>query len=97
MLFDFANTTNVITAHKPHVTKMLKDNLRENKNRIPHEYVPGNMVRINLSADKDKRSKMSPATIGPFKVVATRPNGTVTIDRGKFLDLINIRRLLPDK
>ncbi|KAF0731356.1 hypothetical protein Ae201684_011419 [Aphanomyces euteiches] len=97
MLFDFANTTNVITAHKRHVTKMLKDNLRENKNRIPHEYVPGDMVRINLSADKDKRSKMSPATTGPFKVVATRPNGTVTIDRGKFLELINIRRLLPVK
>ena len=70
------------------------DNATENDSRIDHEYKPGDQVRIHFHND-DPRSKLLPATIGPFEVIATRSNGIVTINRGKFAENISIRRLLP--
>ncbi|CAK4537492.1 unnamed protein product, partial [Aphanomyces euteiches] len=54
---------------------------------------PNDLVMIDLS--RKIQGKMLPAPMGPFPVVAVRPNGTVLIDRGRYIETINIRRLIP--
>jgi hypothetical protein len=93
MFFDFAHSTDWLMVHQKNIERIKKDNTRENQSRIAHNYQPGDKVRINMSTTL--QSKLSPASIGPFEIVAVRPNGIVIIDRGKFLESISIRRLLP--
>ena len=73
--------------------RMLKDNIRENRNRIPHHYAIGDLVLIR---NDDIKSKLSKPTQGPFTITALHQNTSiVTIDRHGYLETISIRRLIP--
>jgi hypothetical protein len=78
-------------AEKHHKT-ILKDNARENKRRIPHNYRVNDQVYITSS---DVQRKLA-AKKGPFKIVKVNTNGTVAIQRSPtVVETINIRRLHP--
>lgn len=71
-------------------------NKQENKSRINKQYVPGDRVLIVLDHDEHRsQPKLNQPTKGPFTITATNNNGTVTINRGQFLETINIHRLKP--
>jgi len=66
------------------------------KSRITKQYLPGDQVLIVLDPD-ERRShpKMSKPTKGPYAITRIHTNGTVDINRGNFIETINIRRLKP--
>jgi hypothetical protein len=70
--------------------------LKRKTNRITKQYVPGNKVLIVLDTDERRgQPKLSQPTKGPFTITAVHNNGTVNINRGRFIETINIRRLKP--
>jgi len=68
----------------------------ENRGRINKQYAPGDQVLIVMDAD-ERRShpKMNALTKGPYTVTRVYTNGTVQLNRGNFMETINIRRLKP--
>jgi len=69
---------------------------KENKSRINKQYVPGDKVLIVLDTDERRgQPKLSQPTKGPFTITTVHNNGTVSINRGRFIETINIRRLKP--
>ena len=63
-----------------------------NRRRISHDYQPGDRV-LELAY---KPNKFDPRATGPYEVIATHVNGTVTIRRSAHVtERINIRRLRP--
>ena len=76
--------------------RMQKDNARENKQRRPFKYAPGQPVLVL----RDKKfgevvPKLAPRTMGPYTVVRVFNNGTVSIQKRGFVERIHIRRLIP--
>ena len=72
----------------------IANNKKENKNRIPHEYKPGDLVLIvQKSYERKKKAKLSSPTEGPFQITRTYNNGNVQIDRGNYQEDISIRRI----
>ncbi len=71
---------------------MVKNNDRENRNRIEHSYKPGDKVLVTKPGIIPKLS--APRT-GPHEVLAVYLNGTVQIKRGVIHERVNIRRLTP--
>jgi hypothetical protein len=69
-----------------------KSNMRENSNRIAHEYHRGDRVLLTTPGILPKLN--SPRT-GPYDVVEVHNNGTVTIRKGPVQQRVNIRRILP--
>jgi hypothetical protein len=67
---------------------------RENSKRLSHRYRVGDRVLIRNDMDGQPRPKMKSPTSGPF--VITRVIGlTLEINRGRYLEKINIRRVQP--
>jgi hypothetical protein len=71
-------------------------NITENKSRLPKQYSPGDHVLIILDADERRsQPKMNAPTKGPFTITRVHTNGAVDINRGGFVETINIRRIKP--
>jgi transposase InsO family protein len=68
---------------------------RENAKRLPHRYHVGDRVLIRHDMDGQPRAKMKRLTSGPYKVTTTVRGSTIEIDRGKYLEKVNVRRLQP--
>ena len=68
-----------------------KDNIRENRTRIPHEYKVGDQVLMN----DNQAYKYEPQRRGPYQILQVNNNGTVRIQRGAVQDTVNIRQLRP--
>ena len=68
-----------------------KDNIRENRTRIPHEYQVGDQVLMN----DNQAYKYEPQRKGPYQILQVNDNGTVRIQRGATEDTVNIRQLRP--
>ncbi len=71
---------------------MEKNNERENKSRINHEYKKGDKVLLSTPGIVPKLS--APRT-RPHEVLGVYPNGTVLLRRGVVRERVNIRRLTP--
>jgi hypothetical protein len=69
-----------------------KNNARENKGRVEHEYHPGDKAYIQK--ERDIR-KLSAPREGPFTITAVYNNGTVDLKQGAVTERVNIRRLTP--
>jgi len=72
--------------------QILKDNLRENKTRLPHQYKVGDQVVLT---NPGIIPKMSLPRKGPYEIIRIHTNGTVHIKRGPIEQRVNIRRLTP--
>ena len=71
---------------------IIKNNIRENKSRIYHEYKAGDKVLLTKPGIVRKLS--APRT-GPHEVLGVYPNGTVLLQRGVIQERVNIRRITP--
>jgi hypothetical protein len=67
------------------------NNARENAKRIPHKYSAGDKVMLHLGTENKYEQPYS----GPHKIIATYPNGTVTLQVGPVHKRLNIRRIHP--
>ena len=80
-----------ITARKQR--KIDENCARENRKRLRHEYKLGDQVTLDI---KRLIPKLQIPKEGPFDVVQTHDNGTVTIKRAPYTeDRVNIRRCNP--
>ena len=96
MIFRRAVQIDWDTIHQERHKSAAASNKQENKSRIDRQYVPGDKVLIVLDPDECRsQPKLNQPTKGPFTITETHNNGTVTINRGRFLETINIRRLKP--
>ena len=68
--------------------------IRENKNRIDHDYRVGDYVMIKLDRMEQKRKLNAPYT-GSYRLLKIYNKGTVKIKREVYEENINIRRLKP--
>ena len=79
-----------VTKQREH---LVNENLmRENKKRRRHDYA----VDHRVLKKRHNPTKLGPRTTGPYRVVQTHVNGTVTIElRHGVTERINIRRIIP--
>eukprot|EP00951_Prasinocladus_malaysianus_P035488 scaffold366199_cov15-Prasinocladus_malaysianus.AAC.1 len=71
-----------------------KNNARENKSRVWHEYKPGDKVLYIIPR---KQAKLRSPRSGPHRVCKVNNNGTCDIQRGAVTENVNIRHLVPFK
>eukprot|EP00644_Phytophthora_capsici_P010708 jgi/Phyca11/104757/e_gw1.9.811.1 len=95
MLFDVKHTTNWDEQYQRKVAQVAKNNKRENDKRREWIYAPGD--KVLLRNDAGPQAKMSPLFSGPYEVVAVRTNGTLVLDKGKYMETVHIRRIVPFK
>jgi hypothetical protein len=67
------------------------NNARENMKRREHDYAIGEKILIT----KADFNKMEPSREGPYAITRVHANGTVTIQKGRALQRINIRQCMP--
>ncbi|POM62629.1 Pol protein [Phytophthora palmivora] len=75
--------------------QVAKNNTRENSKRRTWTYAPGDNVL--LQNDAGSQAKMTPLFNGSYKAVAVRTNGTLVLDKGKYMETVHIRRVVPFK
>jgi hypothetical protein len=70
----------------------IKNNAKENKRRIAYKYeVGGKVLLLNKRLDPKLKLKQ-----GPFKIVGVNSkNGTLHIQRGQYVEAINMRLVRP--
>jgi hypothetical protein len=96
MLFHQAVKVNWAATSKERQRLVAASNEKENKGRINKQYTPGDQVLIIMDADEHRsHPKMNAPTKGPYTVTQVHTNGTVQINRGSFMETINIRHLKP--
>ena len=72
--------------------QIIKNNIRENKNRIDHVYKIGDRILIkNQQSSKYAQQAYS----GPYRITAVNPNGTVNVKKGVVEEPWNIRNIYP--
>ena len=81
-----------ITKRREH---LINENLmRENKRRRRFDYMPDQKILKKIYKPK----KLGPRTSGPYKILHTHVNGTLTIElKPGVTERINIRRVIPYK
>ena len=93
MLFNSASVVDwrvVATAKQSQVNI---DNVRENAKWVTHEYAIGDQVCVEMTGIY---CKLDYRRQGPYRITEVFTNGTFQVQRGKFNERINIRRLKPD-
>jgi hypothetical protein len=96
MLFRRAVSIDWTHVSKVRATQATASNIKENKSRLPLQYATGDKVLIILDADERRdRPKLDRPTKGPFTITNVHDNGTVKINRGRYTETINIRRVKP--
>jgi hypothetical protein len=73
--------------------KLISNNKRDNASRIIHDYKVGDKILLKKPG-KHLRKLKAPRT-GPHTLAAIYNNGTVSIQKGKVNERVNIRRLFP--
>ena len=69
-----------------------RNNQRENKKRIQHEYKEGDKILLKVPGITRKHGKKRQ---GPYTIERVFDNGTLRIRRGAITERINMRRVLP--
>ena len=92
MIFNLSTVVDwkAITARKQ--AQVDRDNLRENANRVSHDYAIGDQVYVKIDGIK---RKLDNKKRGPYRITQIHTNGTVRIQKGNVNERINIRRLEP--
>ena len=80
------------TIHQRKQDEMNRNNERENKNRLAHNYKVGDKVLLKFPKKQRKHRKIRE---GPYTIERVNTNGTIRIRRGHISDLVNIRRVTP--
>ena len=98
MIFNFKMRTDWEKVARKRDRMAETDNIRENNRRKPYEYQEGEKVLI-VRKHYERTGKICDApTEGPFKVISTNAGiGVVEIQRGRYTERVNVRRLKPYK
>ena len=93
MILNIRHTANwkLIKDRKQQIIK--KNNLCENRTRIPHTCCLGEKVLLH----RDGQNKYERPWDGPYKILQVNTNGTVRLRIGAVADTVNIRRIHPYK
>jgi hypothetical protein len=93
MIYNVQHTANweYIRSRKQKLIK--KNNINENKHRIPHTYNVGDKVMLR----KGSENKYGQPYSGPHSILQVNMNGTVRLQLGAITDTINICRTGPYK
>jgi hypothetical protein len=96
MLFHCAVSIDWAHVHTVKTNQATASNIKENKSCYDFNYAPGNKILIILDADECRdQPKLDRPTKGPFTITKVHDNGTITINRGRYTETINIRRVKP--
>ena len=89
MVFNLSTVVDwkAITARKQ--AQVDRDNLRENANRVSHDYAIGDQVHVKVDGIKRKLDNKT------YRIMQVHTNGTVRTQKGNVNERINIRRLEP--
>ena len=68
-----------------------KNNAKENKKRVEHDYKIGERVLI-FSPDPNK---MEQPRKGPYNIIQVHTNGTVTLQKENVTEQYNVRQIVP--
>ena len=92
MLFNMKKVINwrLITENKR--KQIVRDNIRENTERIPYQYQVGDEV---LRIKRGVQRKYSKSKSNPYRIKKVHTNGTVTIAQGGKHQTISIRNIKP--
>ena len=94
MIFDFKIRANWEAIEKRRLEIAQRNNVRENRNRIAHDYKRND--KILLANDGNERRKIGDAPfLGPYVIEHVYDNGTVRIKRNRYSETVNIRRIKP--
>ena len=94
MIFDFSVRADWEAIEKRRLRIAERNNARENSKRRPHEYKIGEKILL-ANDGENKRKVGDPAFLGPYKIERVNKNGTVKINRERYLETVNIRRIKP--
>ena len=72
--------------------EIYRNNVRENKGRVPHTYKKGD--KVLLRKEGILRKLASPRE-GPYEITRVYDNGTIQIQKGVISERVNIRRVTP--
>lgn len=95
MLFDIPYIADWDEIGRRRQERVDKDNARENRKRLHHDYVVGDKCLLINEINNEKRPKADDKHDGPYLITQVYTNGTVRIQRGTINERINIRRLTP--
>ena len=91
MIFPITHITDWQQIHNRKQELINKNNERENARRHEHDYAVGEFVLINVA----DHHKMEKPRAGPYEIIRTHTNGTVTIQKGNVTERLNIRQVVP--
>ncbi|KAG3078613.1 hypothetical protein PI125_g20932 [Phytophthora idaei] len=95
MIFDMKHETNWVNEHRRKIEQIKKNNIRENNKRVNWEYRPAD--KVLLRRDAGAQGKALPLFDGPYEVIAVQDSGTLTLDKGRYIEKVNLRRVRPCK
>ncbi|KAE8902703.1 hypothetical protein PF005_g12891 [Phytophthora fragariae] len=95
MIAGIAHKTDWAEQYQRKLDQVARNNKRENAKRRDWQYVPGD--RVLLKNDAGAQPKMAPLYSGPYEVIAVRENGTLVLDRGRYIETVHIHRVVPAK
>ena len=95
MLFDIPFIADWDEIGKRRQQQVDKNNARENKKRVPYDYIVGNKVLKINEVNGERAPKAHDKNNGPYVITQVYCNGTVRIQRGSINERLNIRRLTP--
>jgi transposase InsO family protein len=88
MIFNIRHEADWQLIHERKRARIEANNTRENVKRREHDYAVGDKILIT-TADFNK---MEPSREGPYTITRVHANGTVTIQKGRALQRMNIRQ-----
>ena len=75
---------------------VIKNSIKENKDRLEHECALVDLVYLIKSKDeRHKERKLDKPTEGSYEIIIVYSNAEVTIQRNDYLERITVRRLKP--
>lgn len=95
MLFDIPFVADWSEIGRRRQQRVDSDNARENRKRLPFDYVVGSKCMLINEINNERRPKAEDKHDGPYTITQVYTNGTVRIQRGSINERINIRRLTP--
>ena len=91
MIFNIRHEADWQLIHERKRARIEANNTRENVKRREHDYAVGDKILIT-TADFNQ---MEPSREGPYTITRVHANGTVTIQKGRALQRMNIRQCMP--
>ncbi|EGZ07449.1 hypothetical protein PHYSODRAFT_306621 [Phytophthora sojae] len=95
MIADIVHKTDWAEQYQRKLDQIARNNKRENAKRRDWKYAPGD--RVLLKNDAGVQPKMAPLYSGPYEVIAVRENGTLVLDKGRYIETLHIRPVVPVK